>query len=119
MNKMTRSRALLAVVMVASLALTWLAGNSGSVAGHPAATVTGPKLVLAFFYPWYGPGAFDQGKTSDRPTTPYISDHPDVIDRQITEAQAAGIDGFIVEWAGNGDITANNFPALFDAATRH
>ncbi len=119
MKTMTRSRALLAVVMAAGLALTWIVGNIGSVAGHAAATVPGPKLVLAFFYPWYGPGSFDQGKTSDRPTIPYISDHADVIDRQITEAQAAGIDGFIVEWAGTGDITANNFPLLFAAAARH
>jgi hypothetical protein len=105
--------------MAAILMSTLVAGSIRPVAGHPAAVVAGPKLVLAFFYPWYGPGAFDDGKMSDRPTAPYISDHPDVIDRQIAEAQAAGIDGFIVEWAGNGDITATNFPVIFDAAARH
>jgi hypothetical protein len=119
MKQMTRSRALSAVVMIASLLLTAIGASAGPVAAQPAAVVAGPKLVLAFYYPWYGPGAFDQGKTSDRPTTPYISDHPDVIDRQISEAQAAGIDGFIVEWAGNGDITATNFPLVFEAAARH
>jgi hypothetical protein len=119
MSTMTRSRARFAVVMAAILMSTLVAGSIRPVAGHPAAVVAGPKLVLAFFYPWYGPGAFDDGKMSDRPTAPYISDHPDVIDRQIAEAQAAGIDGFIVEWAGNGDITATNFPVIFDAAARH
>ena len=55
MKQMTRSRALLAVVMAASLALTLIGGSAGAVAAHPPTVVAGPKLVLAFYYPGMAP----------------------------------------------------------------
>nr|AIA15982.1 Glycosyltransferase WbsX [uncultured bacterium] len=107
------------------LAAGWIGGlallaglgvGTGGVAARPAPVVDGPKLVLAFFYCWYGPTSFDQGQMSDRPAPPYISDHDDVIDRQIRQAQQAGIDAFIYSWMGQGDVTANNFPKVLAAA---
>jgi hypothetical protein len=81
-----------------------------------------PKLALAFFYPWYGPNSFagDPGiHMSDAPILPYISDHPDVLARQISEAQGAGIDGFISTWFGDGDVTAANFPSVLAAVNAY
>src|SRR5689334_24621877 len=105
-------------LLAGSLVITGLIVSAGSAAGHPSAEVAGPKLVLAFYYCWYGPDSFtnEPGRQmSDRPATAYISDHTDVIDRQIVQAQGAGIDGFIYSWMGHGDVTANNFPKVLRA----
>src|SRR5205085_12032177 len=45
--------------------------------------------------------------------------HPDVIDRQVREAQGAGIDAFISSWIGAGTETDNNLPRLLAAAAAH
>src|SRR5687767_15435874 len=63
-----------------------------------ATTQAGNKLVLAFHYMWFSPADFDKGQMSDRPVTPYNSEHADVIDRQVKEAKGAGIDAFISGW---------------------
>ncbi|MGI8685951.1 MAG: endo-1,3-alpha-glucanase family glycosylhydrolase [Acidimicrobiales bacterium] len=75
--------------------------------------------MLAFYYMWYGPDAFSPTRQSDQPAAPYISDHPDVIDRQVREAQAAGIDAFISSWTGTGTETDRNFSRLLDTAAAH
>jgi hypothetical protein len=85
----------------------------------PQAAVAGPKLLLAFYYMWYGPSDFDRGQMPDHPVASYISDHADVIDRQVREAQGAGIDAFISSWEGAGTETDVNFPKLLDTAARY
>ena len=77
------------------------------------------KLVMAFYYMWYGPSDFNKGQMSDRPVAPYVSDHPDVIDRQVREAQGAGIDAFISSWQGTGTETDTNLGRLLDVAKAH
>ncbi len=84
----------------------------------PAAQSTN-RLLLAFYYMWYGPTSFNSGQMSDQPTAPYISDHPDVVERQVAEAKAAGIDAFISSWEGSGTETDRNFALLLDTAARH
>jgi hypothetical protein len=93
-------------------------GSGAAPASRAAATSTlaGEKLVLAFYYMWYGPNSFDAGQMSDLPVQPYISDHPDVIQRQVKEAKAAGIDAFIASWTGTGTETDANIPKLLDVA---
>ena len=99
-------------------ALLALLLSVGAVAARPLAVVDGPKLVLAFYYSWYGPGTFDPARMSAQPVAPYDSGQDAVIERQITEAQSAGIDAFIHAWMGQGDVTANNYPKVLEIAAR-
>jgi hypothetical protein len=102
-----------------TLILTLAAFGGGHSGTSVIVKAAGEKLVLAFYYPWYGPGAFDGGQMPDRPVEAYISDHQDVIERQVKEAQGAGIDAFISSWQGTGTATDANFPRLLDAAAKH
>ncbi|MDQ3929711.1 MAG: glycoside hydrolase family 99-like domain-containing protein [Chloroflexota bacterium] len=79
-------------------------------------TQAGNKLVLAFYYMWFGPADFAGGQMSDTPTAPYDSSKPEVIERQVREARGAGIDGFIAAWTGAGTPTDDNFTRLLDIA---
>lgn len=83
-----------------------------------------PRLVLAFYYPWYGsptgPGGKPRGNSwvhwegvdTDAKTIAsstnypvlgaYDSHDPTIIAEHCRLAKKAGIDGFIVSWWGNG-----------------
>jgi hypothetical protein len=75
-----------------------------------------PKLLWAFYYPWYGISEWASDQLADHPAQPYSSDDPAAIARQIAEAQSAGIDGFISSWWGPGDYTDQNLVSLLDLA---
>ncbi len=81
-------------------------------------TVAGEKLVLAFYYMWYGPADFAGGKMADLPLTAYSSDKNDVIQQQVSQARGAGIDAFVASWTGAGTDTDANFSKLLDEAAR-
>jgi len=99
-------------VLVVSAALgAWIA-LAPSVA-HPADLA---HPVLAYYYVWWDPGVFDQ--TLFQPLQPYNSDDLDVMQRHVNEARSAGIDGFIVDWYGDGDRTDANFAHLLDIANK-
>lgn len=90
------------------------------------------KEVLAFYYGWYSlspqpgqdphwQGIDTAAKTiADCPDypqdDPYDSLDPAVIKRQVQQARAAGITGFIASWWGQKDRTDQQFPLLLDAA---
>lgn len=79
------------------------------------------KHVLALYYPWYGTPAFsgrwlhqepdevDPKKMDDHVHFPalgaYDSTDPAVVERHLSEAQAAGIDTLVCSWWGRGDRT--------------
>lgn len=106
-------------LLVIAALVTLISSSAPASSAAPTATVAGEKLVLAFYYMWYGPGAFNDGRTVGAPRTPYISDKPDVVERQVKEAKDAGIDAFVSSWTGNGTETDRNFPLLLDAAARN
>ncbi len=119
-NRFTHSRHLAFVIITAlAMGAFRMAYLPSATIGATPSVVPGDKLVLAFYYMWYGPGDFDKGQMSDRPASPYISDHADVIERQVSEAKSAGIDAFISSWTGTDTETDKSLPTLLDTAAKH
>jgi hypothetical protein len=68
------------------------------------------------------PSSFTQGQMSETPAadpTQYVSGDPATIDRQVIEAQHAGIDAFIASWQGIGSTSDANLPAVLTSADAH
>ena len=82
---------------------------------QPAAA-RGPRQVYAYYFGWYTGDSWGDGNLADRPAAPYSSTDGGAINRQISEAQGAGIDAFIMSWFGpkNGNLTNGVFNALLD-----
>lgn len=81
------------------------------------------RQVLAFHYGWYGPGrgwsvSADGGR--NHPNVPegglYDSLDPAVVRRQVSQARAAGITGFITSWWGEDHVTDQALTALLAQA---
>ena len=90
-----------------------------------------PRLVLAFYYPWYGNPAGPSNRwfhwsgvsyegiasSTDYPLLgPYDSWDSKVIRSHMVMAKAAGIDGFIVSWWGIGTFEDEAFSRMLDIA---
>ena len=81
-----------------------------------SARAAGAAPVLAVYYAWYDQATWASGKTSDLPADPYNSDDPAVIQRQVSQAQSAGIDGFELDWWGPNNRTDANLQTLLKVA---
>jgi hypothetical protein len=99
-------------VLAASAALATLVALVPSVA-HPYDL---GHAVLAYYYVWYDVDSF--ATALFQPLQPYNSDDLSVMQRHVDQAKSAGIDGFIVDWYGDGDRTDANFAHLLDIAEK-
>ena len=59
-----------------------------------------PRLVLAFYYPWYTTATWSDPQMADRPLRLYSTDAQPDVNAQAAMARAAGIDAFVVSWQG-------------------
>jgi hypothetical protein len=76
------------------------------------------KMVWAFYYPWYNASSWSSQILKDHPAPSYSSDDTSTMSRQIDEAQAVGIDGFISSWWGPNSYTDQNLQRLLDVAQK-
>jgi Glycosyl hydrolase family 99 len=83
-----------------------------AVGGSTALARDESRPILAYYYAWWDPSNFSQ--TLFQPDQAYNSDDVSMIQRHVQEAQAAGIDGFVMSWYGNGDRTDTNLRHLLD-----
>ncbi|MFP5369605.1 MAG: hypothetical protein ACLGI3_02500, partial [Actinomycetes bacterium] len=119
------TRALAAVGGAVLAALVLLAPGSASPShaadGAPPAAVPSPAAegcpdrptarpseppVLAHFYIWFTTPSWNRAKTDYPAIGRYASDSADVMAEQVDQAQAAGIDGFIVGWKSTPSLDA-------------
>jgi hypothetical protein len=54
-----------------------------------------------------------------QPGEAYNSDDGGIMERHVHDAKAAGIDGFVMSWYGNGDRTDRNLAQLLDIGQRN
>jgi len=59
-----------------------------------------PRLVLAFYYPWYTAETWSDPQMADRPLRIYSTEAPPDVNAQAVMARAAGIDAWVVSWQG-------------------
>jgi hypothetical protein len=67
------------------------------------------------YYAWYDMNSWND-TLSDQPVAPYNSADRATIERQVAEAQAAGIDGFELNWWGPNNPTDTNLQTLLAVA---
>ncbi|HEX5417602.1 MAG TPA: endo-1,3-alpha-glucanase family glycosylhydrolase, partial [Chloroflexota bacterium] len=82
------------------------------------ATTCGQAPVLAMYYDWYDAKSWNS-TLSDQPVAPYVSADRATIERQVTQAQSVGIDGFEVNWWGPNNQTDTNLQTLLSVARAH
>jgi LysM repeat protein len=76
------------------------------------------RVVIADYMMWYDTSTFDGNKTWDVPSAgAYNSDDFGTIQRHVSQAQQACLDGFTPHWYGPQDSrTTNNFNKLLQAS---
>ena len=91
--------------------------------------------VAIFYYPWYGTPARDGAwehwnQNGHKPPGnlysryypaggPYSSADPAVVDQQMAEIAAAGVDEVVISWWGRGSQEDQRLPLVLAAARRH
>ena len=92
------------------------AGTSPLLPATTALAANDARPVLAYYYAWWDPSNFN--RTMFQPGQAYNSDDQGIMQQHVSQAQSAGIDGFVMSWYGNGDRTDSNFGHLLDIANK-
>jgi hypothetical protein len=95
--------------------------SAGTVAHVQPVAARGPRQVYAYYFGWYTAGSWGDGRLVDHPVTPYSSSDAGTVNQQVSQAQGAGIDAFIMSWFGpkNGNLTDGVFNELLDISAAH
>ena len=95
----------LMVSLVAVLTIVMALAPTPAIASPAASPTPEPSkvegvkpVVLAHYYIWFTPGSWNRAKKDIPLAGRYSSDDIDVMRTHVRQAQAAGIDGFIVSW---------------------
>ncbi len=86
---------------------------------HPAARAGARHRVLAFLYPWFGPGAATDPALSVHPTTTLITHNLESSIAAARLARANGVDGFVLSFAGGARQGLALHQTLEAAAATH
>jgi hypothetical protein len=73
-------------------------------------------MGMALYYPWYSQSSWSSPVLIDKPLKPYSSNNPADVRRQMDQAKSAGIDSFVVSWAGPGTQSDKNFAMMLGQA---
>ncbi|HEY5057787.1 MAG TPA: hypothetical protein VII51_02105 [Gaiellaceae bacterium] len=100
-----------------------------------AAPAAHAGTVAIFYYPWYATPAHDGGwehwnQNSHNPPGdiysryypafgPYSSADPSVVDQQMAEISAAGVDEVVISWWGRGSAEDQRLPLVLAAVHRY
>lgn len=84
---------------------TAAAAAAGAAPG-PATAEPGRPTVLAHYYIWFDRSSWSRAKVDLPLAGRYSSDDADVVRRQVREAKAAGISGFMVSWKSTPTLDA-------------
>lgn len=127
-SRLAAGAILLSIIILAAAPTTWAqtskppstiptrapATSLPAASGLPQFSYHEEHPLLAYYYVWWDPSVFAQSYFT--PPQPYNSDDPSVMGNDLQQASAAGIDGFVVSWYGNGGRTENNFNQLLTLA---
>jgi len=137
MKRTARTQRQLFAIVAAMLLVLASAGSCRTATTSPAneSAVQGratPRMVLTFYYPWWGNPAHSGGWVHWRGVNAeaheitnsthfpemgaYDSNDPGLIDHHLKLAEDAGIDAFIASWWGPGDFTDRAISRLVDRA---
>ncbi|HEV8638131.1 MAG TPA: endo-1,3-alpha-glucanase family glycosylhydrolase [Chloroflexota bacterium] len=81
-----------------------------------AAWASSDAPVVAKYYAWYDENTWGNGTLTDQPAQPYRSSDRAAVERQVGQAQSAGIDGFELNWWGPDNPTDANLQMLLEVA---
>ena len=95
--------AVLAIVIALAPSLA-VASPDTSPTPRPSQEEGVKPLVLAHYYIWFTPGSWNRAKKDIPLAGRYASDDIEVMRTHVRQAQAAGIDGFIVSWKRTPDM---------------
>ena len=106
-----------AIVLCLTVLMTALGAPAARAAPTTRAAPGGPPS-FASYYIWYQPTSWQRAKRDYPLLGRYSSDDPVVMDRHVTMAKAAGLNGFIVSWNGTRDLDAR-LDTLVHTAAKH
>src|SRR3990172_6799863 len=96
------------------LFLALLALLAAVVAPRLVRAASSEPLALGLYVPWFDSNTWNANVTSDLPTPLYNADDPAAIQRDVSLAQKAGLNGFGSFWIAPGDRPDKNFAKLLE-----
>jgi hypothetical protein len=104
-------------ILYIALAIVLVMGLAGISQPTSQVEAAGTPTVLAFYYGWFNGETWGSGQLSDRPAETYDSSDRGAMARHISQAQSAGINGFVMSWFGPDEpYTTGNLFGLLDLA---